>query len=343
MATPRLLSRDAFRDAVFSRDGETCVFCEKPAADAHHILERRLWPDGGYYLENGASVCNSHHILCETTEISVEEVRIAAGISKLILPPHLYPDQPYDKWGNPILPNGARMRGELFWDSSVQKILGSAGMLDLFTHWAKYPRTHHLPWSASVSSDDRLLDSLDAFRGQRVIATVKMDGENTSLYADHIHARSLDGRSHPSRDWAKNFWASIRSDIPEGWRVCAENLFAEHSISYSDLPSYLMGFSVWNEQNICLSWDDTLQWLELFGIPSVPVLYDGIFDEKAIKALWTQKDWSAREGYVVRVADAFPYSEFRKKVGKFVRPNHVQTQKHWMYGQPLRRNGLAAR
>ncbi len=89
-----LLTRDKFRELVFQRDGGKCVFCEKPAADAHHIIERRLWSDGGYYLDNGASVCPEHHILCEQTLISVEEVRIACGITRIIVPQHLYDDQP---------------------------------------------------------------------------------------------------------------------------------------------------------------------------------------------------------------------------------------------------------
>jgi 5-methylcytosine-specific restriction endonuclease McrA len=46
-----LLTRDEFRVGVFARDGKTCVACGKPGQDAHHIIERRLWPDGGYYLD----------------------------------------------------------------------------------------------------------------------------------------------------------------------------------------------------------------------------------------------------------------------------------------------------
>jgi hypothetical protein len=29
-----------------------------------------------------------------------------------LCPPHLFPDQDYDKWGNPLTENGMRMRGE---------------------------------------------------------------------------------------------------------------------------------------------------------------------------------------------------------------------------------------
>ena len=30
--------------------------------DAHHIMDRRLWKDGGYYLSNGAALCSKHHL-----------------------------------------------------------------------------------------------------------------------------------------------------------------------------------------------------------------------------------------------------------------------------------------
>ena len=80
------------------------------------------------------------------------------------MPPHLYRDQPYDKWGNPVLPNGTRLRGELFDDASVQKVL--APVLALFTDRVKYPRTYHLPWSPGLTDDDRKLDDLGLSRAR---------------------------------------------------------------------------------------------------------------------------------------------------------------------------------
>lgn len=336
-----LLPRGVFRESVFARDKHKCVFCDKPAQDAHHILERRLWPDGGYYISNGASVCGVHHMLCETTEIDVADVRIACGILKPIIPPHLYDDHVYDKWGNPVLENGTRLRGELFFDESVQKVLGQGGKLGLFTHYVKYQRTFHLPWSPGIHDDDRVMQSMEFFIGKRVIVTKKMDGENTSMYSDYYHARSIDGRSHPSRDWAKQFWSTICYNIPEQWRLCCENLYAQHSIPYTDLVSYVLGFSMWTDRNVCLSWDDTLEWFELLGVHPVEVIYDGIYDEKAIRALWNDKMWDTTEGYVMRVADSFTYAEFRKAVAKFVRAKHVQTNRHWMHGQAIMPNGIS--
>jgi hypothetical protein len=34
-------------------------------------------------------------------------------------------------------------------------------------------------------------------------------------------------------------------------------------------------FSIWNEQN-ALSWDETVEWAELLGLFTVPVLWRGI-------------------------------------------------------------------
>lgn len=337
-----LLTRDKFRESVFARDGHKCVFCAEPAVDAHHILERRLFTDGGYYIENGASVCEKHHLECEMTIISVEDIREACGIKKKILPSHLYVDQSYDKWGNPILSNGQRLKGELFFDESVQKILEKGNKLTSFVSYVKYPRTCHLPWSPGVSDDDRVIENLSDFHGKRVIVTEKMDGENSSLYRDHVHARSVESGGHMSRDWLKQFWSTFAHEIPKGWRICGENLFAVHSISYDNLPSYFLGFSIWNDKNVCLSWDDTLEWFELLGITPVPVLYDDVFVQPTIEKIGHKLDVSKQEGYVVRVADEIPYGHFRRKIAKYVRRGHVQTTKHWFLGQKVVKNGLSS-
>ncbi len=336
----KLLTRDSFRKAVFERDGHKCVVCKEPAKDAHHILERRLFPDGGYYLNNGSSLCAQHHLDAEMTTLSCEEIRELCGIVKPVIPPHLYRDQRYDKWGNPVLENGQRLKGELFNDESVQKILGIGNVLGLFTHYVKYPRTHHLPWSPGLTKDDRLIDSVDAFVGKEVVVTVKMDGENTTMYSDHIHARSVTSEGAPWRTWAKNIWSKVGWQIPEGWRVCAENLQAKHSILYDDLPSYIMMFSIWNDVNVCLSWDDTVEWAELLELETVPVLYRGIWDEDLIRKLHCDTHNGAEcEGYVVRLAESFHYRDFKSACGKFVRKDHVNTSRHWRF-KKIEYNGL---
>jgi hypothetical protein len=209
------------------------VICHAAAKDAHHIMERRLFDDGGYYIENGASLCAECHVLAEQTTLSGDAIRTAAGIGQIVLPPHLYRDHAYDKWGNIVMPNGSRIKGELFGDESVQKILQAGGVLDRFRKYVKYPRTYHLPWSDGATDDDRVLTDEDLetnFAGRTVVVTEKMDGENTTMYNDCIHARSPDSGPHPSRDWVKNLHAQIQWQIPEGWRISGENLYATHTL-----------------------------------------------------------------------------------------------------------------
>jgi hypothetical protein len=203
----------------------------------------------------------------------------------------------------------------------------------------KYPRTRHLPWSPGATHDDLIHRGVEPFIDRRVVVTEKMDGENTTLYADHLHARSIDSRHHPSRDWVKALHGRVAFQIPEGWRVCGENLYAVHSLAYTDLPSYFMVFSVWDADNRCLSWDDTLEWAELLGLHTVPVLYDGPFDLAWFEAL--DVDTDVHEGYVVRLADSFAFDEFGTSVAKWVRAGHVQTDEHWMH-QEVVPNGLRA-
>lgn len=327
-----LLTRDQFREICLDRDGGKCVICGEAGDAVHHIMERRLFPDEGYYLDNGSTLCGPCHWRAETTALSVREICNAIGSPQPVLPPHLYGDQEYDKWANPILPDGRRLRGELFEDDSVRKVL--SGVLHLFTSRIKYPRTYHLPFSPGVGEDDRVMGSYLAFEEEAIVVTEKMDGENTTFYRDGIHARSLDYEPHPSRDYVKSLWGSIAHEIPENYRICGENLYAKHSIHYNDLSSYFQVFGVWSGLT-CLGWMDTLEWAEMLGFPAVKTLYMGPWNEDAVMELALGLDKDHQEGLVVRVAGEFHYRDFRRKVGKFVRANHVQTHGHWMRQQVI--------
>ena len=78
----------------------------------------------------------------------------------------------------------------------------------------KYPRTFHFAWSEGLSDDDKMLPSSTIFSGKKVVVTEKLDGENTTLYSDHIHARSIDSKHHPSRNWVKVLHGNIKHEIP---------------------------------------------------------------------------------------------------------------------------------
>ncbi len=299
-----LLSRDDFRNGVFKRDNYKCVVCGEPAVDAHHILDRKLFNDGGYYLNNGASLCTKDHIRAEKCEISCEEIREFAGIKPKVLPSNFYPENTYDKWGK------------------------------IMNNYYKYPRTPHLPWSEKCTDDDESLNTVEHFVEKNVIATIKFDGENTTIYKDKIHARSIDSNSHPSRDWVKGMWSKIAYMIPDGWRICGENMFALHTIPYENLSTYFYVYSIWDGTR-CLNWDETIEWCELLGLTPMPVFYRGVFTPKEIIHKFpTIYNGDKTEGYVIRLSDEFQYNDFDMSVAKFVRKDFIiKNDKHWSQGK----------
>jgi hypothetical protein len=205
----------------------------------------------------------------------------------------------------------------------------------------KYPRTPHLPWSPGATSDDRILTTTAHFEGKDIVITEKMDGENCTIGPDYVHARSLDSRVHQSRAWVNKLAGDIGYQIPDGWRLCGENLYAQHSISYEKLSSYFLLFSVWDENNHCLSWKDTEQIASMLNLKTVPVLYEGPWDVEEVQNIFNgeSKHGGVAEGYVVRNAGSFAFADFDKNIAKFVRKGHVQTDTHWMQ-QKIKPNKL---
>ncbi len=197
----------------------------------------------------------------------------------------------------------------------------------------KFPRIPHLPWSQGKTEDDISLTTFEPFEHlKEIIVTEKLDGENTTLYHDYLHARSIDSKSHPSRDWLKQFHAAIRHNILEDFRICGENVYAKHSIFYNVLTTYFYVFAIF-QGDVCLSWDETVEWCSLIELETVPVLYRGKWDESAIKACWRGKSvfGEEQEGYVIRNAGSFRFDEFQSNMAKYVRPGHVTTDQHWMH------------
>jgi ATP-dependent RNA circularization protein (DNA/RNA ligase family) len=195
----------------------------------------------------------------------------------------------------------------------------------------KYPRTFHLPWSEGVTSDDKILHDLSLFENKEIVILEKMDGENTTMMKTKFYVRSLDSKHHYTQNHVKGIWGNINYLIPDNWRICGENLYAKHSIGYNNLSSYFMVFNIWNDNNMCLSFDETIEMCKMLNLTHVPIIYKGIFDIDYIKKI--KLDYSKQEGYVIRLAESFNYDNFKNSVVKFVRKNHVTSNQHWLYSK----------
>lgn len=207
----------------------------------------------------------------------------------------------------------------------------------------KYPRTPHLPESPGATSDDKWAspEALQHFAsGIDLVVTEKMDGGNLTMYRNGFHGRSLDSGVHPWDTRAKRLHESIRHDIPEGWRISGESMYARRSIGYSNLPGVFLVFGIWDETNTLVDFDSMVEWADLLGLPVVPVLYRGTDFDEALSAWSKVRDPQVSEGFVLRDAGRIGYDDFDIRVAKYVRANHVRTSASWRHRDDFEVNGF---
>lgn len=314
MRSSKLLTREEFREKVIARDGGICAVpgCEEPAADAHHILERKLWTkdqEGGYFLCNGVSLCERHHLHAEQGHIPPVALRMMAGITK-VLPKDMEQEQDYDKWGKPYkMPLRERV---------------------------KYPSTPYL--DISPSQDCELILPVRAFVGVPIVVTVKMDGSNVVLTEEKMAARNGKTASHPSFSMLKARHYELAKGTPAGIQVFGEWLYAKHSIHYTGkmaLSNLLQVFAAYDWKRRCwMPWGGVKKVAESMGVPTAPILGEMcLASEGKLAALLAGMAAKVidqgHEGIVVRNVYPFHYGQFARYVAKYVRPNHVQTDDHW--------------
>ena len=353
-----LLNRDDFKTLVLKRDNHKCVLCDVTENLAvHHIIDRSLFENGGYFIDNGVSLCEAHHIDAETTVLSCEELREKAGIKNIIYPDYIGISEfviSYDKWLNPIYKSGKRGKGYIFHQENVQKILKQGNVLHLFEDdfnriVDKYPRSYHFGFSKGTTSDDRISKNVNNVLSGENVLTCKLDGSNTAFSEMGLFGRSrTESTQNPWDKYLYPKWESIKSDLKAfDIEICGESMFGEHSLIYSKLEHYFYVFGIKNvKHDMWLSWDETEYYSELFDFPTVPVI------------MKTNKDWNIsyndfqnliendimtkpslfsdetlfttpKEGCVCRVAREFPNDMFFNSLFKYVREKHVKTNEHW--------------
>ena len=202
----------------------------------------------------------------------------------------------------------------------------------------KYPRTYHLPWSPGRCCDDKVLESAEHLLERPLVITEKLDGGNCCLTRGGVYARTHGSEAnHPAFAPIKAIWASIRYDIPEGWSIFGEAIYAKHSIHYKSLPSHFLVFGVRMDlDKDWLSWDQVNEIAQLLNLHTVPELWHGEVESvrelkdiiKTLVARGSACGGTDIEGVVVR--DAMHFFDFKSAVAKWVRAGHIQTDEHWM-------------
>ena len=193
----------------------------------------------------------------------------------------------------------------------------------------KYPRTYHLPYSEKTSSDDKRMDNDNHFLKKEVIVSIKMDGENTTIYNDYSHARSINSdKNTEDRKWIEQFRSYLISGkLTSNQRICGENLFYRHQCKYDDLLSMFYVFSIW-ENDTCYDWNYTINFCKELNILPVETIYLGIYDrDKILEAFDPYRN--TNEGFVVRATNSFNIDDFQLNVNKFVKSDFILPNAHW--------------
>ncbi len=215
------------------------------------------------------------------------------------------------------------------------------------TYSQKYGRTYHYPFSPGITNDDRINKNYwqDINNIAGLIHTEKLDGENNCLNKHGVFARS---HALPTTSaWTRSLrqkWDLLKYDLGD-YEIFGENIYAIHSIKYTDIDSHFYVFGVrGNDQ--WLSWEETMFIASVFDFPTVPVIESlnalpdqAVFErqvrtlagtESAFRSIDVANNKPCRmEGIVTRNINAYPTSDFEKNVFKYVRSNHVTTDAHW--------------
>ena len=201
----------------------------------------------------------------------------------------------------------------------------------------KYPRTYHFSFSPEVHSDDKVQYDISNLIGKEIVVLFKLDGGNTTLKKGGPFARSHGQKTLcETFDYIKSMHQSrIEWDMRE-LSFHGENMFAKHSIFYSELEDYFYLFGVSDSESF-FGWDEVLAEAERMSFKVVPEAFRGIVSsEKELQEIIESSmsldcplGGDAVEGFVVRVTDSFNKEDFSKNVVKYVRKGHVQTDEHW--------------
>jgi len=206
----------------------------------------------------------------------------------------------------------------------------------------KYPKTYHLPFSKGLTNDDRMVDNdwEKYLINQPIVITEKLDGSQNCITKHGVYARSH--TTFSENKWDTNLiekgglYDQIKDNLTDDMYVYIENMYAIHSIEYNKLPSYTF-LIAYREGDYFESWNET-EWIARYflSLKTVPVLYQGKVHsidalKKTIEQLmrYGSKYGNTIEGVVIRNTKKFHYNDFSKYVAKYVRENHVQTDKHW--------------
>ena len=202
----------------------------------------------------------------------------------------------------------------------------------------KYPRTYHFLFSPEVQSDDKVLSLKDLgnFISEEYVILEKMDGQNNCFKDGQLYARSHQlPTKHEWDTYLSNLCYS--KDMNPNYDYFFENLYAIHSIEYTNLSTYIFLINIHDKTTgEVLSWDEVEAEGRRLNIKTPKVIFRGtvksMVEYKKLmenQIRFESSEGGECEGFIARPVKRFYLEDFTKKVGKYVRKGHVQTDVHW--------------
>ena len=216
----------------------------------------------------------------------------------------------------------------------------------------KFPKTPHLLWlSPHPARDDKVmaLPEAEEFLATPVIVEEKLDGANLGVSFDdagRLQAQNrgnflegcLSGQWQGLRGWLTRHEAPLKDHLPADSILFGEWCYAQHSIGYTMLPDWFVGFDVFDAK-IGRFWSTLRRDAFLTQVGLVPIhrISAGRFTVDEVRRMLSQSSayYSGPvEGVYLRQED----EEWLIRRAKLVRPEFVQAiGEHWSHG-PLRPN-----
>lgn len=217
----------------------------------------------------------------------------------------------------------------------------------------KFPTTPHIILSSSVARSDKLLGEREKeiLLNNPVTIEEKIDGANLGISFGQSGDLLLQNRgqylSPPfSGQWKMlPMWVTMHQDklfdvLEDRYILFGEWCYAKHSIHYSRLPDWFIGFDVYDtisQTFLAVSLRDNL--IEKAEIETVPKIKHGILLLDDLSGLLGKSAFgdSPCEGLYIR----YDVENQLKIRAKYVRPTFVQAiNRHWR-NEPMQKNQVA--
>lgn len=209
----------------------------------------------------------------------------------------------------------------------------------------KFPRTPHLFVISGLDiRDDKVFSDQECqlFLNNNIILEEKVDGANIGISLSEKGDIQIQNRGnyilpggHPQFnliwDWAYSRISLLTKHISNNFIVFGEWCYAKHSIQYTSLPDWFLGFDVYDKKNeTFLNTHIRNQIFLKINIESIPILGKGNYSRKDLEKRLVSSKSNFYSGHIEGIYLRYEDSEKLIKRAKIVNKDFIQEiDIHW--------------